>query len=224
MVTLTHNRWAAALAAVLLTAAVSAAQSPAAAEQPGPGGQQGPMVVEPLTYNPVFVPDIRFGEVNGDMSTLLGGYAGVVMDKRLLLGGGAYWMVDNDWDRELFYLGAIVGWTVLGNNNVSLTVSGLIGGGQGTAGIDVEYPAFEQPEVVRFGGRPQHQPPYGGTGRWVVWEDFFVAEPTVSVVWQVSRGFGLSGSVGYRLIAGAGSLNSEFQGVSGSVGFVFGGK
>ena len=61
----------AAVIAILMTAMpVAAQQLPSGNQGPATSGQ-GPMVVEPLTHSLIFVPDVRFGEVNGEFGKAL---------------------------------------------------------------------------------------------------------------------------------------------------------
>lgn len=213
------------LAALVLAAGPVSAQTATAAGGAQPAGQpQGPIIVEPIGHALVLVPDVRFGEVNGRSATLVGGYAGVVMDERLLVGGGGYWLANNARDREMFYAGGMVGWYLVDTDRLNVGLMSLVGGGQGTVGYDVDYPVIQPFDDVRFGHRPPHGPGPMGPGRYLARQDFFIAEPMLSVVWRVAEHVGLSGSVGYRLVGGAGSLNDQFEGMSGSVGVVFGAR
>ena len=222
----TRTSLPAAIAAVVLMAAPIAAQTPAAAAQPA-GQPQGPIVVEPIQNRAVFVPDVRVSEVSGQSATLVGGYGGIVVDSHLLVGGGGYWLANNARDRELYYLGGVVGWYLFGGKHVDIGIMSLIGAGRGTTGFTVDYGGIDPIDDVRFGAGPYHRPGYGPgvpTSRYyTVSQDLFIAEPSASVVWRLAKNIGIAGSVGYRFAAGAGNLNDEFQGVSGSVGIVFGG-
>ncbi len=215
-----------ALWALVLAAMPAAAQSAASADQQQPGGQtQGPMILEPVSHRVVVVPDVRFSEVDGRSATLVGGYGGMVMDDHLLVGGGGYWLANNRWDREMFYLGAVVGWYLLGSDRFDISLSSLVGGGTGTAALDVDGPVIMRPDDIRFGrdqrpGSPTH---LIWPSPFVMQRTFFVAEPTASVIWRFARRVGITGSVSYRLVGGADALNEAFRGVSGSVGIVFGG-
>ena len=53
---------------------------------------------------------------------------------------------------------------------------------------------------------------------------FFVAEPQLNVMWNLSRGQRLVFGVGYRGVADAPLLGDELSGLSGSVSFQIGGK
>jgi hypothetical protein len=55
-------------------------------------------------------------------------------------------------------------------------------------------------------------------------DDFFVAEPQVNVMWNLSPGQRLVFGLGYRAVGNAPLLGDQLNGISGSVSFQVGGK
>jgi hypothetical protein len=54
-------------------------------------------------------------------------------------------------------------------------------------------------------------------------EDFFIAEPQAIVSFRARRWLHIDTGIGYRFIAGAGSLDDRLDGLSGTVSVKFGG-
>ena len=54
-------------------------------------------------------------------------------------------------------------------------------------------------------------------------DDFFVAEPQLNVMWNLTRGQRLVFGLGYRVTGSAPWLGDRLNGVSGSVAFQIGG-
>ena len=67
---------------------------------------QGPMRVERIHDGWAFAPDFKVTEFDGGTHPLLGADRGWVMDTQLLVGGGWYWLLDPNHQRELSYGGA----------------------------------------------------------------------------------------------------------------------
>lgn len=65
----------------------------AAAAQPE-GQPTSRLTLEEIDNGWVVGPDFRVTEVNGEASPLAGIYGGWLMDHQLLIGAGAYWLVD----------------------------------------------------------------------------------------------------------------------------------
>jgi hypothetical protein len=57
-----------------------------------------------------------------------------------------------------------------------------------------------------------------------VQDDFFVAEPQINMMWNLSAGQRIVFGIGYRAVGNAPYLGDELRGVSGSVAFQLGGK
>ena len=58
----------------------------------------------------------------------------------------------------------------------------------------------------------------------IVDDNFFVAEPQVNMMWNISSGQRLVFGLGYRAVANAPLLGDQLNGVSGSVSFQIGGR
>jgi hypothetical protein len=209
--------------AVLQFGAVAAAGAQQAAQ---PGAAKPGVVVEQVENGFLAGPDVKYTDINGHDGLLVGALAGVLVDRTLFLGGAGYWLANGDWDRGLSYGGVLVQWHFFGRRSVNVTVGGLIGGGWGTAAYawDGEARPGPHPSPPHWNGRPGVGPPvYPPTPGYGVYDaGFFVAEPQVALVWRAAEWISISAGVGYRGIAGAGDLDKELRGVTGSLAIRFG--
>lgn len=173
------------------------------------------VVVERVENTFIFAPDFKYTQVDGYDGFLLGGYSGVLLDKKFFLGGGGYWMVNGDDIHELAYGGVIAEWHLLRGHSASVTVGGL--GGFGVGRVAYAYTRNDYPGVPM----PHHA--YGGYGYWGYGDyGFMVGEPQVSVVFRISDGASVAANVGYRFVAFANGQEDHFRGLTGGVSIRFG--
>jgi hypothetical protein len=198
------------------------AQQPAAAP-PAPG----PLVVEKIQSGWLFSPDARATDLDGKTGALAGGYIGHMTDRSLVIGGGAYFLTNRDDDFKLAYGGPVVEWLVRADRKIGFGVRTLVGVGSAT--LPQPIGDFVNPRVLAPGGNVRrsartdlHQ--FDPNATVAIEDDFFVAEPQVNVMWNLSPGQRLVFGVGYRAVANAPLLGDELNGVSGSVAFQIGGK
>jgi hypothetical protein len=209
--------------AVLPVSAAVAGNDPQGAKpvDPKPG-----VLVEQVQNGFVGGPDVKFTQVNGHDGVLVGGFGGGLVDQTLFIGAAGYWLANGDWDRGLSYGGMLVQWHFFGRKTVNVSVGGLVGGGLGTAryqwpagAIPYSYPSPRHAHE----GQGYYAPGYGPAPAYAVYEaGFFVAEPQVTVLWHAADWISVSAGIGYRGVAGAGDLNHEFSGATGSVAIRFG--
>jgi hypothetical protein len=219
-----------AIVAVACLAVLPASAAAAGSDQQGtkPADPRPGVVVEKVENGFVGGPDVKYTQINGQDGVLVGGFGGMLTDKTLFIGGAAYWLANGNWDRELAYGGMLVQWHFFSRKAVNVNVGGLVGGGVGTvryqwAGGDGWHPN-PYPMPHHNHGDTDYYPPGSGpaAGSGVYESGFFVAEPQINVVWQAANWISLSAGVGYRAVAGAGDLNRELQGVTGSIAVRFG--
>jgi hypothetical protein len=195
------------------------------------------MIIERVESGFAISPDARFTEVNDDFAALAGVYGGWMVERRLLVGAGGYWLANGSDAFKMTYGGAVVEWLVHGERRIGFGARALIGGGSATISGPLGE-LFDLPADGRFdAGSSRAQTLHTGRGgspiRFnrhltgetpvVVREDFFVTEPQGTVFWRVTRWFRIDAGVGYRLIGAAGDLNDRLRGVSGSLSVQFGG-
>ena len=224
-----NHRFLSALAA----AAALGASLPAFA-QPAPAPQSGTMVIERVEQGFVFSPDVRVTEVNGETSTLIGGYGGWMTDRTWLVGAGGYWLANQDDDLEMAYGGLVAEWLARSDERIGFGIRGLVGGGSATLGSTVgDY--FEVGDI----DVPHGDPRFRHANQWVrgvhrgasiaadtpllVHEYFFVAEPQANFILHFTRWARMNVGLGYRFTAGAGPLDDELSGASASIAIQFGG-
>ena len=189
----------------------------AAAQQPATPPSQGPLVLEPLSNGVIVAPEVKFTKVDGKVGTLAGAYAGWLYDDHLLVGGGGYWLADNKRNgRDLAYGGAVIGWIAAPDKPVGVTVRTLVGVGQfsdsGTFTVTPPYP-------IRSDGRIPVDPIPDAHFRFHY--DFFVVEPEVDLLLNVSRHVRVTAGAGYRGVQGVRGINSVAGGATGSLSVQF---
>ena len=151
----------------------------------------------------MFAPDVRFTEVNGRATTLIGGYGGMVYGKQLFVGAGAYFQLYDSYNRYMNYFGPVVEYRLFPEKTIGLNLHALVGGGVAYGGT---YPGHVDPRYPGY-----YYYPYNNA--------FFVFEPEAQVSVRFSPVVSLKGAIGYRLTAWSG-LNLD--GVSGSVSLQIG--
>lgn len=213
----------------MAAAIVLACSMPAVAQTP-----PGTIVVERVETGFVLAPDIRLTEVDDETATLAGGYVGWMTDRTWLVGAGGYWLASQDDDLTMAYGGLVVEWLARSSERIGFGVRGLVGGGRATLGSTIgDYFGVDDLDLPRDDGRYRRANQWMRGGRestmidaetpLLVREYFFVAEPQASVIVHFTRWARLDVGVGYRLAAGAGSLDDELSGPSASIAIQFGG-
>jgi hypothetical protein len=167
----------------------------------------------------VAAPDFKFSELDGEFANLLGGYAGWLTDRKLFIGGGAYWLTNGPAGADLTYGGALVEWFAQRNDRFNVSFRGLVGAGTGRLAVDVDADEFPQPV---FGGRGRHRGFHGFPSSVRVEEGFFVAEPQAVASYTYTPWLRLGAGAGYRFIGAASGLESRLRGPTASVSLQFG--
>ena len=204
----------AALAVIVTGAAQASAQSTPPA---GSGAGPAPMVVERVHSGFTAAPEVRFTQVDEQLKVLVGGQAGWVFDRTLMIGGAGYGLVNGERDEQLAYGGVVVEWRVLPvDSPIRFGVKGLVGGG--TATQRVATTPRGSPSTPR-GVRPALFPPL----RIFVRDDFAVFEPEFTLHIRLSGLVGVTAGASYRATAGAGLLEDRINGATASLAVHFGG-
>jgi hypothetical protein len=202
--------------------------------QPAPG--KGTLVVEQVHNGPAFGVEFKYTEMNHQDAYLLGGYAGVLFDSKLLIGGAGYWQVDSYYHNDYYYGhndyyygyddyygyhdvngygGVLLEWYALRAPAIAFSARALIGGGVTTVGWnDYAYP--DQPA-----GR--HGSAGGYYGYYSYDQTYFVFEPQANVTVRIAPGVAMVGGVGYRVIGWANGWEDQIQGLTGTFAIRFGG-
>jgi hypothetical protein len=238
---MSHTRLRLQLPLTTLAAACFIAVSPLAATagqdaqksvQAAPG--KGGVVVEQVENGPVFGAEFKYARVNHEDEFLLGGYAGVVFDNTLLIGGAGYWQVDSghygyddyyygyddyyDYHGVNGYGGLLLEWYALRTSGVALSARGLIGGGVATVGWPV-YADVHEPA----GRHGSAYPPAGGYYAYGYDQGYFIFEPQLNLTVRIAPGVAMVGGVGYRVIGAANGFEDQIQGLTGTFAIRFGG-
>ena len=223
----TSGRLLATAALTLSVPVVAAAQQPAAEATQTPSTQG---TIGRIESGFLIAPDAKWTQVNDRSATLVGVYGGWMTEHTVLIGAGGYWLANDARDFEMAYGGPVVEWLVRGDRTIAFGGRGLIGGGRatlgGTLGDLFGVRADQVPASVFRGGRhgrPTDNGRLTSSSLVIVEEDFFIAEPQAIVSIRATRWLHIDTGVGYRFIAGAGSLDDRLHGVSGTVSMQFGG-
>lgn len=150
-------------------------------------------------------PTIKFTTFDDQLGVLLGGYAGVMLNSRMMLGAGAYALVNNIeaprinvagptlyWN--MWYTGFVPEYTIQSNKLFHMAVGALIGGG----GVmkNERYKGFDETENFDESG-------------------FFVGEPHVNFEMNITSYLRLAVGGSYRFVSGsstAGITDSKLSG------------
>jgi hypothetical protein len=228
--------WIVARGAALLAASLALTPTAVAAQDaPAPPGPSS-LVVQQVEHGWLAAPDIKFARVNGRDAAIVGAYGGWVTDRTFLVGGGAYWLANGHDGTEMAYGGLVLEWLARTDRRVGFGARALVGGGEATIPVPFGRPygpmPFNTGSDVRFGNRhhggnpgrppmPGGEAPYRGAVGWN--EAFFIAEPQVNALLNVSGWCRITVGAGYRLIGGASAIDDRLRGVSGTIAVQFGG-
>jgi len=181
-------------------AAALLALAPAAAGQTA----QGPLALSPIEKSIVFGPDVKITTVDDATATLTGGYVAKLVEKRFLVGGAGYWLVDPRDRAHLGYGGLLLGWRLAGDDRMNVGVRGLTGFGQAT--IYRTVTTFVRPDF-------DHAPYRGMVEQRVGYQDvFLLAEPEIVATFSVASHVRLTAGGGYRWTTAGYGFNDLMRG------------
>ncbi len=168
-----------------------AAQGPFGPPPPQPAGPYGPGPIQQVSRKPsedgfVFAPDFKVTEMNHRTTGFAGFYGGVVFAGQVMLGGGAYFQLDDYNSEQMAYGGFVGEYRLFHDKPVGLTVHGLAGFGATNVGI---YGHGHYP----YGGYN-----YGCYGYGCPYDGFFVGEPEVHFVAKLGNAGRFVAGGGYR--------------------------
>ena len=174
----------------------------------------------------VLSPDARVADLDGETAALAGGYLGHITDRSWVIGAGGYFLTNRDEDFKMAYGGPVFEWLIRADRKIGFGVRTLVGAG--TATLPRLVSDFIDPRRLQVTRSSRNQ--RSGIqltnleATVAVHDDFFVAEPQVNVMWNVSAGQRLVFGLGYRAVGNAPLLGEQLNGVSGSVSYQIGGK
>jgi hypothetical protein len=203
--------------ALCLAGPVSVLAAGADPQSPRPADTRPAVVVEEVKHDLVLGPEVKFTQVNDRDATLVGGYAGILMDKSLLIGAAAYGLANGTHRFRMAYGGGLVEWYLFSGRAVDVSLRGLVGAGR--ARVAHSWSGFEAADrVVAFG--------HSGTAPTsLVYEtDFVIGEPQLNIVWHAPRWISISAGVSYRAIGSANGFEKDLRGAAGVVSIRFGGS
>jgi hypothetical protein len=206
---LSRRSAAVALAIFLLPRGTFAQGAPA----PSSSTSQGPMIVERVKSGFLVEPQIKVTSFDHQTSELVGADAGWLADQMFFIGGGGYWMVNQNHDRELAYGGLVLGFTTPADRPFSFGTKTLFGGGHASVpGLVAVYPTpSPYPDGVPGpGGRPSVVLPTPTVTTVGIGEGFFVLEPQANVGFQMSKRVRLTASGGYRFMGWGGYWHDPY--------------
>lgn len=218
------KRWV--LGAVVLGASVAGTSQAGAQTVSAPTdiATPGKLLVEKIENEWLLSPDVRAAELGGRTGTLAGGYVGRITDRTLVFGGGGYWLTNRAADFKLAYGGGVVEWLARSDRKIGFGVRTLIGAGSATLPrtlgeiVNLDANADRRSRGARFGVRTADP-----ATRIAVRDEFFILEPQLSLLWNMTNRYRVSFGLGYRAIGLAPWLGDQLQGASGSVSIQIGG-
>jgi len=174
------------------------------APPPARPGQIQQVSVEPSGDGFVLAPDFKFTEMNHRTTGFAGFYGGAVFAGQVMLGGGAYFQLDDYASEQMAYGGFVAEYRLFHNHPVGVALHGLAGFG-----------ATNVP-IYGHGGRYGY---YGSCGYGYAYygcpyDGFFIGEPEVRVAARFSDSLRLVGGIGYRF------TSSDFYRLNGPVGSI----
>ena len=199
--------------ALLVASTVSAQQAPPST---------GPLVIEQIQSGWLFSPDVRATDLGGETGALAGGYLGHITDRTWVVGAGGYFLTNRADDFKMAYGGPVVEWLIRSDRKIGFGVRTLVGAG--TATLPRLGSDFIDPRRLASARLPRARRLIDANATIPVRDDFFVAEPQVNVMWNMSTGQRLVFGLGYRVVGHAPLLDDELNGVSGSISYQIGGK
>jgi hypothetical protein len=181
---------------------------PAAAQN-----QSGPMTIERIQNGPLGAPEVKITDVDGHLSTLVGGEAGWMTDRTFFVGAAGYWMVNGAHDQGMGYGGLTLHWWWHGSQPIGFGAKGLIGGGTATLLDTYTQRVPPYPVPVPRGATPQ-------TYTYTVWYNrgFFIFEPEGDAFVRLNDHLRVTAGVSYRVVGADGNTDNRIRGVAGTVG------
>lgn len=208
------------IAAVLISVAATAK----AQQQPQ---TSAPLVVEKIQNGWIFSPDVRATDLDGETGALAGGYLGRITDNSWVIGAGAYFLTNRDDDFKLAYGGPVVEWLVRADRRIGFGVRAVVGAGSATLPLPitdlVDERVLASARRISSGRRGRGLSLVDPLATIAVRDDFFVAEPQLNLLLNLSRGQRIVFGLGYRAVGNAPLLGDALNGLSGSVAYQIGG-
>jgi hypothetical protein len=161
-------------------------------------------------------PVLKATVFNDELGLMVGGRGGWIINHAFVIGGGGYGLTTNidapifDYYLNVGYGGGIVEYIVLSDKLIHLSVNTLIGGG----GVDYRDSNWNDFDWDWDDNRGRHDA-----------DSFFVMEPGVDLMLNVSPVFRIGMGISYRYIYGIdlrGLSDSNMSGLSATFTFKFG--
>jgi hypothetical protein len=226
--------------AVLALTVVASVTAPLASAQSAPSTQSAPSSVtasaQPATSNMqvrqiqsgfVFAPEVRVTKINDRTATLVGAYGGWQTDRTFFVGLAGYALANRDRNFEMQYGGALVKWSIGGQQTAGLTPGLFLGVGTATVArtlSDWGWQGMPRRPDPRYEFGPLTMPTMPEAFPLRVHDEYGIAEPQVNAFWNINRWLRLDAGIGYRFIGGSELLAPHLRGISGSVALQVGGR
>jgi hypothetical protein len=184
---------------------------------PPPPGQPGSIrqvSVQPSGDGFVFAPDFKIAEMNHRTTGFAGFYGGRVFAGQVMIGGGAYFQLDDYPSEQMVYGGLVAEYRLVRNRPVGVTLHGLAGYGATSLPIYGPYGGYNNGNYDNCGYGSFYSY-YSGCP----YDGFFIAEPEVQVAARFGHSARLVGGIGYRFTS---ADVYKLNGIIGSISFQFG--
>ena len=186
---------------------------------PPPPGQPGPIrqvSVQPSGDGFVFAPDFKIAEMNHRTTGFAGFYGGTVFAGRVMIGGGAYFQLDDYPSEQMAYGGLVTELRLVRAHPVGVTLHGLAGFGATNLPIFGQHGGYNNGRANAYYGSCGYGDYYYAG---CPYDGFFIAEPEVQVAARFGDSARLVGGIGYRFTS---ADVYKLNGVIGSISFQFG--
>jgi hypothetical protein len=184
-------------------------------------------VVEKIQSGWIVSPDARATDLGGDTGALAGGYFGRITDNSWVIGAGGYVLTNRNDDFKLAYGGPVVEWLVRTDRRIGFGVRAIVGAGSATLPLSIadllDERILASVRHVSIGRHSLGLSIFDPAATVVVRDDFFVAEPQLNLLLNLSRGQRMVFGLGYRAVGRAHLLDDALNGLSGSISYQIGG-
>src|SRR5262245_54867796 len=183
-----------------LNVSLTAGYTPPEFGVPPPASQPGPIrqisAARPSEDGFVFATDFKITDMNHRTTGFAGFYGGMVFAGQVMIGGGAYFQLDDYQSEQMAYGGLVAEYRLFHDHPVGVTLHGLAG--YGATNVPVFYGSGHPQPRGGYGYNYGYACGYGYGYYGCPYDGFFVGEPEVQVAARLGSSVRLVGGIGYR--------------------------
>lgn len=179
---------------------------------PQPGQIRQVSAARPSEDGFVFATDFKITDMNHRTTGFAGFYGGMVFAGQVMIGGGAYFQLDDYQSEQMAYGGLVAEYRLFHDHPVGVTLHGLAG--YGATNVPVFYGSGHPQPRGGYGYNYGYACGYGYGYYGCPYDGFFVGEPEVQVAARLGSSVRLVGGIGYRF------TSADFYKLNGVVGSI----